>query len=128
MSESQLGELSEFAGSFDYSPLDAYSAGVEENASSARSANKVNASSIPLKISATGIRGAWERRAAIVLRDGRSSSKQSAGDSQPDSSARHEPSRYCHSRTATAKKWLFELCRADQIREGLRMPALRSRL
>ncbi len=45
-----------------------------------------------------------------------------------DSGARDDPTRYCHSRTATAKKWLLELCRADQIREGLRMLAVRSRL
>ena len=49
MSESQLGE---FAGSFDFSPLDAHSAW-KETQPRRESANMVNASSIPLRISAT---------------------------------------------------------------------------
>jgi hypothetical protein len=53
-SESQLEELSEFAGSFDFSSSDAHSAW-EETQLRRESANMVNASSIPLKISATAV-------------------------------------------------------------------------
>ena len=67
-SESQLEELSEFAGSVHFSSSDA-ALGVGGNMELRReSANMVNASSIPLKISATAVEGAREGRAGRVFK------------------------------------------------------------